>query len=85
MQTVEALARAIEAVRKLGYRTREEWLPDGQGGACEIKGQKWLFLNLGATPREQLDQVTAVLLEARRANPVAANVPTNRLPPRSAA
>lgn len=60
MHTVELLEHALEAARKLGYRVRQEWL-GGPGGACELRGQKWLFLDLGLDPGEQLGVVAAAL------------------------
>jgi hypothetical protein len=56
MHTVEMLEIALKKARSLGYEVRAEWL-GGCGGACEIKGRKWLFLDLALTPAEQLEQV----------------------------
>ena len=60
MHTVELLEHALQAVQQLGYHLRQDWL-DGGGGSCEIKGQKWLFLDLGSGPGEQLRVVSDVL------------------------
>ncbi|MCR4415314.1 MAG: hypothetical protein NUV77_23120 [Thermoguttaceae bacterium] len=60
MHTVELLDEAIRLAQGLGYRLRQESL-GGVGGACEIRGQKWLFLDLDAGPQEQLDCVLAAL------------------------
>ena len=66
MHTLDKLQRAISAVDKLGYRVRQEWLGGSgnggsSGGGCEIRGQKWLFLDLAQSPADQLDVVTDVL------------------------
>jgi len=71
MHTLDKLQRAIAAVEKLGYRVRQEWLGGSVGvgggnggsggGGCEIRGQKWLFLDLAQSPAEQLDIVVEVL------------------------
>ena len=45
MLTVELLEEALELARRAGYRVRQEWLEGCAGGACVIKGQKWLFLD----------------------------------------
>jgi hypothetical protein len=60
MHTVELLERALRAAEGLGYRVRQEWL-DGPGAGCEIKGEKWLFLDLASNPLDQLDVVAGVL------------------------
>ncbi|HVU90128.1 MAG TPA: hypothetical protein VHD36_22545 [Pirellulales bacterium] len=60
MHTVELLERALRAAEGLGYRVRQDWL-DGPGAGCEIKGEKWLFLDLASSPLDQLDVVAGVL------------------------
>jgi hypothetical protein len=60
MHTVDLLEQALHAVQRLGYHLRQDWL-DGGGGGCEIKGEKWLFLDLGSSPSEQLRVVAEVL------------------------
>ncbi len=60
MHTVELLDEAIRLAQGLGYRLRQESL-GGVGGACEIRGEKWLFLDLDAGPQEQLDCVLGAL------------------------
>lgn len=59
--TIALLDQAIAAVEKLGYSVRREWLAGGQGGACVLKGKKMLFLDLTASPTDQLDQVLSAL------------------------
>jgi hypothetical protein len=71
MHTVELLERAVGVVRQLGYTVRQEWLGGAGGGACEMKGRKYLFLDVTASPRDQLDQV----LDALRREPVAPGLP----------
>jgi len=60
MHTVDLLEQALAATEKLGYRLRQDWL-DGHGGGCELKGQKWLLLDLAASPAEKLQIVSEVL------------------------
>jgi hypothetical protein len=60
MHTVDLLEHAIEAARHVGYKVRQEWFGTS-GGACEIKGQKWLFLDLSLNPAEQLRLVCDAL------------------------
>lgn len=67
MHTVELLESATKLAAQLGFKIRQEWL-DGGGGACELKGQRWLFVDLSLNTTEQLDQV----LSALRGDPRAA-------------
>ena len=62
MHTVELLEEACRVAGTLGYCVRQEWLSGG-GGPCEIKGKRWLFIDLSLPPLEQLDQVLAAVRE----------------------
>jgi hypothetical protein len=66
MLTVEMLEAALALAERIGYRTRYEWLGGVGGGGCELKGQKWLFVDLALDPSEQLQQVLEAL---RRESP----------------
>ncbi len=57
MHTVDLLEQSLEQATRLGYRVRREWLGGVGGGACELKGQKILFLDLAQGPLEHLEQV----------------------------
>jgi hypothetical protein len=61
MHTVELLDEVMHVAREAGYRVRQEWLGGSRGGACEIKGQKWIFVDLADSPWDQLQQVCRVL------------------------
>jgi hypothetical protein len=61
MHTVEILDEALRVAGQFGYRVRQEWLGGNGGGGCEIRGRKWLFLDLAQGPEEQLEQVLAAL------------------------
>ncbi len=61
MHTVELLDEALRVAQRLGYRVRQEWLGGAGGGACEIRGHKWLFLDLALAPDDQLELVLAAL------------------------
>ena len=61
MHTVELLEYALSAARQLGYGVRHEWLGGNGGGACLLKGQKWVFLDLAQTPLEQLVDVAMAI------------------------
>jgi hypothetical protein len=67
------LEQATALARQAGYTIRQEWL-GGSGGACQIKGRKFLFLDVNAGPLEQLDQV----LEALRRDPGTFNLPMSK-------
>ena len=61
MHTVDLLEQALELATSLGYQVRQDWLGGSGGGACQLKGQKWLFIDLASSPLEQLDQVAEAL------------------------
>lgn len=73
MHTAELLDVALKVIKQQGVRVRLEWLT-APGGLCEFKGKRWLFLDLGATPGEQLD----ITLDALRTMPEVQRV---ELPP----
>lgn len=62
MHSVELLDQALDVLKQLSYQVRQEFLGGNASGACEIKGQRWFFLDLDLSPREQLEQIAAVLL-----------------------
>jgi len=57
MHTVELLESAIGVAERLGYRIRHAWLGGSGGGACLLKGQKWIFLDLAQSPSDQFAEV----------------------------
>ncbi len=74
MHSVELLAEAVDAARRIGFEVREEWFGGSGGGACRIHERKCLFLDLSLTPRERLEQA----LDALDGDPA---VKTIELPP----
>ena len=74
MHTVELLNEAVRHAERLGYTVRQEWLDGAGGGPCEVKGRKFLFLDVRASPRDQLDQV----LDALRMEPTVRRLPLCR-------
>lgn len=71
MHTVDLLEQALVAAERAGFRYRQDWLGGEGGGVCEVRGQKWIFLDLGQTSAEQLEAV----LEALRQEPRALGLP----------
>ena len=63
--SVEVLEMAMQAAATLGYRIREDALGGFPGGACQIKGQKWLFVDPALCVRERL----RLVLDALAADP----------------
>ena len=61
MHTVELLELALATAQASGYRVRRDWLAGQGGGACTIRGQKWLFVDLASDYAEQLEEVVDVL------------------------
>jgi hypothetical protein len=74
MHTVDLLDQAIDVAKRLGYSVRQDSFAGCGGGGCELKGRKFLFLDLDLGPEEQLDQVAAAL----RGEPAAATLPMSR-------
>jgi hypothetical protein len=75
MHTADLLDEAIALAERLGYRVRPEWLGGTNGGGCEIRGHRWIFLDLALGPGDQLEQVLATL----RREPAVANLPMPQL------
>jgi len=69
MHTVELLEEAIALAKGVGYQVRHDWLGGSGGGYCEIRGQKWIFLDLAVG---HLDQLELVLETLRRESELAA-------------
>jgi hypothetical protein len=67
MHTVVLLAHALNLAEQLGYVIRQEWLDGGGGGGCELRGRKFLFIDLATSPADQFDRVLRVLRSESRA------------------
>ncbi len=65
MGTIELMEQAIAAAESIGYGIRHEYLGGVGGGACEIGGRKWIFIDLAMSTFDQLAQV----VDALRADP----------------
>ena len=61
MLRVEMLDQALDLAVRLGYTVRQDCFAGSGGGACQLKGRKFLFVDLDVGPDEQLDQVLAAL------------------------
>jgi hypothetical protein len=61
MHTVEVLEQAVDLAVRLGYTVRQDSFAGSGGGACELKGRKFLFLDLDLGPDERLEQTIAAL------------------------
>lgn len=70
MHSVQLLEEALRVARRLGYHVRQEWIGSG-GGPCEIRGTKWLFVDLSQSVLEQLQCVR----EAIEAEPGLSAIP----------
>ena len=64
MHTVELVEQAVALAQRCGYLVRQDWLGGGQSGACELRGKKFIFLDLALTPIEQLEVIVAALEDA---------------------
>ena len=67
MHTIELLKEGIRAVQSLGYRVRQDWLDGQGGGACVLKGEKFLFLDIADSYTEQLEEVLVILRQEENA------------------
>jgi hypothetical protein len=63
MHTVELLEQAIGLAERCGFVVRQDWFGGSAAGACELKGRRWVFIDLAISPREQLDQLLDALGE----------------------
>jgi hypothetical protein len=63
MHTVDLLEQALALAESQGYIVRQDWFGGTGAGACELKGRRWLFVDLALAPREQLEQVLDALRE----------------------
>lgn len=63
MHTVELLEEAVALAVRVGFGVRQDWFGGAPAGACELKGQKWIFIDLALSAHEQLDQVLDALRE----------------------
>ncbi len=79
MHTVELLDEAIAMAIQAGYQIRQEWFGGSAAGACELRGRKWLFVDLSLSPREQLEQVLDALRGLPDPLPATASLPLQRL------
>jgi hypothetical protein len=70
IHSVELLELALDAAAKVGYRIREDALGGFPGGACQLNGQKWLFVDPTLPPRERLQLV----LQALAADPLTVTI-----------
>lgn len=61
MHTADLLEEALKAAQSLGFNIRHVWLDGSGGGGCEVRGQRWIFVDLALSPTEQLAQVTEAL------------------------
>jgi hypothetical protein len=61
MHTVVLLAYAVNLAERLGYSVRQEWIDNNGGGGCELRGRRFLFIDLAAPPSDQLEKVLRVL------------------------
>ena len=65
MHTVVLLAHALNLAERLGYVVRQEWLDGNGGGGCELRGRRFLFIDLAASPADQFDLVLRVCVVNR--------------------
>jgi hypothetical protein len=63
MHTVELLEQALTLAQQRGFQIRHEWLGGSGGGACELRGQKILLIDLALSYVEQLELVREALRE----------------------
>jgi hypothetical protein len=61
MHTADLLEEALKAAQSLGFKIRHEWLDGSGGGGCEIRGERWIFVDLALSTAEQLAQVTEAI------------------------
>ena len=78
MHTIDLLAEATALAESLGYGIRQEWLGGAAGGACEIAGRRWLFIDMALNPVEQLEQAALDMVNDARAEVGQQHLPRSR-------
>lgn len=71
MHTVELLEQAVVLAERCGFVVRQDWFGGSRAGGCELKGRRWLLIDLALTPHEQLAQVA----DALRSLPIPGEIP----------
>ena len=66
MHSVEMIEYTIDLAKRLGYEIRQDWLGGATGGCCELRGTKWLFLDLSLSAEERLAQLADALVQDPR-------------------
>ncbi len=61
MSTVERIEQLVGIAQQLGYRVRYDYFGGTGGGACQVAGGKWLFIDLALTSGEQLEMLQKLL------------------------
>ena len=79
MHTIELLEQAIQLAERLGYGVRQEWLGGCGGGACEVAGRRWMFIDASLNAVDQLEQLAAALAADPAMHAVEINEPLARL------
>ena len=64
MHTVERLEQALAVAQRRGFIVRQDWFNGTVSATCELKGRRWLFIDLALSPAEQLDMVLEALAAA---------------------
>jgi hypothetical protein len=57
MHTIELLEEAIALATRSGIGVRQDWFGGSPAGLCELKGRRFVFVDLSLSPREQLEQI----------------------------
>ena len=61
MNSAENLDKLLEFARRQGYCVRHDWFGGAGGGICEFSGRKWLFVDVGLSTADRLEQVRQAL------------------------
>jgi hypothetical protein len=66
MLHLDLFEELLEAARASGYRVRSEWLSGQGGGACRVRGEKQLFVDLSLPLEDRLEVLLHDLAEDSR-------------------
>jgi hypothetical protein len=61
MRTLELLDYLLDVARRIGFEIREEWLEGAGAGACEVRGQRILFVDQSLPPVDRVIQIAQAL------------------------
>ncbi|MDO4570157.1 MAG: hypothetical protein Q4D38_07230 [Planctomycetia bacterium] len=70
MDLFAQLNLTLREIRRRGCVVREEWLAEGEGGLCEIRGRLIFFSNIALPLPERLQHAKSALRTLEKRDPL---------------